>query len=392
LEAGRVERIGVAGAGTMGAGIAQVAALGGYVAYLHDPDAGALARGGERLRSDLVRGAERGRWTAAEAEAAATRVREARRLDDIADCELVIEAAPERLELKRSLFEHLERICGETAILASNTSSLSITAIAAAAARPGRIVGMHFFNPPALMKLVEIVAGERSEERYLATAEAVAERIGRTPVRCADSVGFIVNRCNRPFTLEALRILDEGGASHAEIDRSLRDAGYRMGPFEYMDLIGIDVNLEVARSFFDQRPEPRWRPHPIQERMVAEGRLGRKAGHGFYDYEAGRRVDPSDASELGEPEATAIRDRVVCQLVNEAAFASEEGIAAADDIDRAMRLGLNHPRGPFEWARELGPDRVLATLDALRGELGDERYAASSLLRRWGELGGPSPR
>ena len=382
---------GVAGAGTMGAGIAQLGCLAGYETVLYDPDAGALGRGDERLRGGLARGAERGRWSEAEAEEAGEHLVLAPDLDRLADCDLVIEAAPEDLTIKHDLFRRLEDVVAENAVLATNTSSLRVGAIAEGARRPQRICGMHFFNPPPLMKLVEVVAGDATAKQALDEAARVAERMGRTPIHCRDSPGFIVNRCNRPYALESLRILEQGIATHAQIDLVLReDGGYPMGPFELMDLIGIDVNLEVARSFYRQRPEPRWKPSAISERLVAEGRLGRKSGRGFYDYEAGepdaRPDPPSDELRMR------IRDRVVCQLVNEASYALDEAVAdSAEDIDTAMRLGLNHPRGPFAWARELGPDRVLATLDSLRRDLGDERYAASPLLRRWIESGGATP-
>ena len=382
-EAGRVTgAVGVAGAGTMGAGIAQLAALGGYETLLHDPHPEALERGLTRLRADLERGAVRDRWSAADAEAAAARVRSAPELGDLGAARFVVEAAPEDLGLKRELFGRLEEACADDAVLATNTSSLSVSAIAAEAGRPERICGMHFFNPPALMKLVEVVAGESTAEPALAATTEVAERMGRTPVRCTDAPGFIVNRCNRPFALESLRMTGEGIASPAQIDLIVReDGGYRMGPFELMDLIGIDVNLNVARSFFAQRPEPRWEPHPIQERMVAEGRLGRKTGAGFYEYEDGKPVEESQA-EADDGLRRRVLDRLLAQLVNEGCFAADEGVAAPGDIDEAMRLGLNHPRGPFEWLDELGPERVLATLDALGDELGADRYRPAARLIR----------
>jgi 3-hydroxybutyryl-CoA dehydrogenase len=366
----------------MGAGIAQLAALGGYEARLWDPAPEALAAGLERARADLERGARRGRWSDARAAEASERLVASETLAGLAGCELVIEAAPEDLELKRELFARLEDACEADAVLATNTSSLSITEIAATAAEPARICGMHFFNPPALMELVEVIAGEATGEPALRAVSAAAERMGRTAVRCADSPGFIVNRCNRPFTLESLRILDQGLAAHEEIDRVLReDGGYRMGPFELMDLIGVDVNLEVARSFFYQRPEPRWQPHPIQERMVAAGRLGRKSGRGFYEYRDGRRVDPAAAGELDPGLRAAVLERVVSQLANEACFAAGEGVAEPGDVDAAMRLGLNHPRGPFEWLDELGAEHVERTLDALHAG-SDRRYEVAPLLRR----------
>lgn len=383
-----IERLGVAGAGTMGAGIAQLACLAGFETRLHDPDRSALERGLDRLRGDLARGVERGRWSESAAAEAAGRVTAAPALEALGACGLVVEASPEDLELKRGLFSRLEAACAADAVLATNTSSLSVGAIGAAAARPGRVCGMHFFNPPALMELVEVVAGRESGERALASVEEVARRMGRTPIRCSDSPGFIVNRCNRPFTLESLRMLDEGVATHAEIDAVLReDGGYRMGPFELMDLIGIDVNLEVARSFFRQRAEPRWEPHPIQERMVAAGRLGRKTGRGFYRYGDEERPESPTPSARTR---SAVLERLIATMVNEACFAVEERVAGPGDVDRAMRLGLNHPRGPFEWARELGPERVLSTLERLGSEVGGERYRPAPLLERWVD-GDPPP-
>jgi 3-hydroxybutyryl-CoA dehydrogenase len=399
-----VTSVGVVGAGTMGAGIAQVACLGRFRTLLHDPVGDALESGEARLRADLLRGTDRGRWTRGHAEAASARLLATPRLDDLAGCELVIEAAPEDLALKRELFARLEAACGPDAILATNTSSLSVSALATAAERPARVCGMHFFNPPALMPLVEVVRGEDTSEMTMEVAMEVARAMGREPVRCADSVGFIVNRCNRPFTLEALAMLDEGIAGHEEIDRAVRERGYRMGPFELMDLVGIDVNLEVARSFYRQRPEAWWQPHRIQEQMVIEGRLGRKSRRGFYDYAEGQaasRPDPApdrgptpagvaELERLG-PAASWVEDtpglivnRIVCQLVNEAYLALEEGVGEAKDIDRAMRLGLNHPRGPFESAEEIGHAQVLSLLEALSDELDPERYRPAPALERAG--------
>jgi 3-hydroxybutyryl-CoA dehydrogenase len=378
-----VARIGVAGAGTMGSGIAQLAALGGYETLLHDPVPAALELGIERLHDALAKGTAKSLWSGSDAEAASGRVAGAAELEDLARCDLVIEACPEDLALKRSLFARLAEVCSPRSVLATNTSSLPVSGIAEGVPGPERVCGMHFFNPPALMRLVEVVATRRSAEEPLAAVEAVARAMGREPVRCADSPGFIVNRCNRPYSLESLRILAEGDLGHEQIDAIMRtDGGYRMGPFELMDLIGVDVNLEVARSFYRQRPVERWRPSPIQERMVAEGHLGRKSGRGFYDYAEG-----TDRPEVETPpKATrrAVLQRVVSQLANEAAFAAGEGVAAPEDIDSAMRLGLNHPRGPFEWIEELGALNVVATLDALHASGGDERYDVAPWLRRKG--------
>jgi 3-hydroxybutyryl-CoA dehydrogenase len=375
-------RLGVVGAGTMGAGIAQLGCLGGFQVTLHDSDPQALATGADRLQAALAKGAGRGLWSAGDAAAAAGRLSTTLSVDELAGSELVIEAAPEDLELKRALFDRLAAACGTDAILATNTSSLPVSEVAAAVEAPERVCGMHFFNPPPLMRLVEIVAGEYTSEYTLRRATAVARDMKREPVRASDSPGFIVNRCNRPFSLEALRMLGERFATHAEIDAAMRErGGYRMGPFELMDLIGVDVNLEVARSFYGQRAEPRWEPHPIQEEMVEAGRLGRKTGAGFYEYRAGRRIEPEPKLGHRPADPVAIVERIVAQLVNEANFAAEEGVAKPDDIDTAMRLGLNHPRGPFEWQRELGADLLVEVLEDLAESLGEpQRYRVAAPL------------
>jgi 3-hydroxybutyryl-CoA dehydrogenase len=390
------ERVGVVGAGTMGAGIAQIAALGGYETAIYEVDGAALERGLEKLRGDLKRGAERGRWSEADASGAEERLRAGTGIENLETCALVIEAAPEDLKLKRELFGKLAETCGPETVLATNTSSLSVTAIAAQVDRPERVVGMHFFNPPALMKLVEIVAGDESGEPALERATEVARGMGRTPIRARDSVGFVANRCVRPFFLESLRMLGEGVAPHDEIDRIIRlGAGLRMGPFELMDLIGLDVNFAVAKSFWEQSfGEPRWRPTPIHARMVASGRLGRKTGRGFYTYEDGeshRSPDPEiddvrpifdddRLEELAGPNAAAALTRLGATIANEACSALDEGVASEADINTAMRLGYNWPIGPLEWGERLGWNRALGVLEELR-ELRGEAYRPAPALR-----------
>lgn len=389
-----IERVGVVGAGTMGAGIAQIAALGGYETRLHDPVRPALDTGIERLRSALAKGATKGMWSEAEADAASSRVGAAQSLDELGECDLVVEAAPEELELKRKLFPALAQACGPKTILASNTSSLPVTAIAAGVPHPERVVGMHFFNPPALMKLVEVVATADSSEDALAATMEVGRRMGRTPIRAKDSPGFIANRLARPFTLESLRMLAEGIASAERIDRICRlGGGFRMGPFELIDLIGLDVNLSVARSFYSQGGEPeRWRPSAIQERLVGEGHLGRKSGRGFYEYGDGahREPDPKlgieaptlDSGELAkiDPAAPQVLPRLVAQIANEAAFALEEEVGSPTDMDTAMRLGFNWPRGPLELTELIGAERAAGQLGELRERHGDAYRAAPRLL------------
>jgi 3-hydroxybutyryl-CoA dehydrogenase len=381
-----VARIGVLGAGTMGTGIAQVAALGGYETQLYDAVPGAAEAGAVRLGEALAKGASRGRWSEAEAEAAVDRVSPAPELEALAGCDLLIEAAPEDLALKRQLFAAVAEVCGPEAILASNTSSLQVAAIAAGVPEPQRLVGMHFFNPPALMKLVEVVATAESSEQALAATAAAAERMGRTPIRARDTPGFVANRLARPFNLEALRMLGDGLAEPEEIDNAYKlGGGFRMGPFELIDLIGLDVNLTIARSFFAQGGEPeRWRPSPIQERMVEEGRLGRKSGEGFYTYdEDGSQSDvPYGSHGPKKPTATEeILLRLFAQIANEAHFALEERIASQEDMNTATRLGLNWPLGSLEIAEQIGPQRALETLEQLEAEHGGA-YAPAPLLRQ----------
>ncbi len=391
-----VERVGVVGAGTMGAGIAQIAALGGYRTVIYELDSKALSNGLEQLRSALRRGAERGRWREQDAIDALERVETDTIVEVLKECDLVIEAAPEDLDVKRNLFGRLASVCGPDAVLATNTSSLSVTAIASAIPQPARIVGMHFFNPPALMQLVEVVAGDESGEPALELTAEVARGMGRTPIRARDSVGFVANRCVRPFFLESLRMLGGGIAPHDEIDRIVRlGAGLRMGPFELMDLIGIDVNFAVAKSFWEQSfGEPRWRPTPIHERMVASGRLGRKTGRGFYTYEKDTPHRPRDPDLPGErpifdedqlievagENAPRVLTRLGATIANEACFALGERVASADDINTAMRLGYNWPIGPLEWGERLGWSRALGVLEEMR-ELEGEAYRPAPALR-----------
>jgi len=254
----------------MGAGIAQLACLGRFDTYLHDPVTEALARGAEGLRAALLKGADRDRWSRGEAEAASARLRSAGRLEDLAECELVIEAAPEDLDVKRRLFEQLAGVCGPDAVLATNTSSLSITAIAAAAEHPERVCGMHFFNPPALMRLVEVVAGDESSEEALATAEAVARAMGREPIRAADAIGFVANRVARPFMLEGLRMLGERIADHDQIDRIVRIGdGFRMGPFEWAGAIGAERVVSVLDALGSELGQERYRVAPLLRRAAS---------------------------------------------------------------------------------------------------------------------------
>lgn len=322
--------IGVVGAGTMGAGIAQLAAqAAGADTLLFDPARGATDAALQRIADALERGVGRGRWSAEEAAAARGRLRAARTLDALAACDLVIEAAPERLEVKHELFAALAEVT--PAVLASNTSSIPITAIAAGCPTPERVVGMHFFNPAPAMRLVEVIGGLRTSPDALALARATGTAMGKRVIDATDSPGFVVNRCNRPFGGEALRVVTERLAAPELVDRICRrGGGFRMGPFELMDLVGIDVNLAVAESFFQlSYGEPRWRPSPLAARMVAAGRLGRKTGEGWYRY-GDERHRPDD------PPAPAVHPtlRGVAQIAGDTMLAAElRGLAAAAGWD-----------------------------------------------------------
>jgi 3-hydroxybutyryl-CoA dehydrogenase len=511
--------IGVAGAGTMGSGIAQLGAVAGVTTRLYDPDPEALQRGMDRIHRRLDREVSRDRMARTAADRARASLHPAAGLEELADCELVIEAAPESPEIKRSLFSALSDVVSEECVLATNTSSLLVTAVATAAQHPERVVGMHFFNPPPLMALLEVVAGLESSDRALAVARAAGEAMGKHVIEAIDGPGFLVNRCNRPFGLEGLKLLAEGIASVEQIDRICRLAGgFRMGPFELMDLVGVDTGFDIARSFHEQSyGEPRWQPSPITAKLVAGGRHGRKTGRGYYTYSPDGEYRPSDpeppaagggdglvvvagdsqlALELnvaaaaagwevmspieavdgpaptlildlsggeetdaplqGAPQAICcsagslaaldpggsavgfhalppfgearlveltrgpdssraaaetterffatlgkhtewvgdapglVLGRIVCQVINEAAFALGEGVGSAQDIDAGMTLGLNYPRGILAWADEIGLEHVLNVLDSLYLERGEERYRLAPLLRRlaWsGRLG-----
>jgi 3-hydroxybutyryl-CoA dehydrogenase len=500
--------IGVIGSGTMGAGIALVALQGGAQVVLQDTFPSMLEKGRVYLEKflekkglgDLIKN-----------------LHLTENLSELSACNVVIEAAPEQLGLKQELFKQLESICSPDTILATNTSTLSVTAIAAAVERPERMAGMHFFNPAPVLPLVEIVRGARTSQATVEALVDLSKALGKTPVVTGDTPGFIVNRVARPYYGEALRLLGEGTATFEEIDLlAEQGAGFRMGPFKLMDLIGIDINAGAMRSMYEQTyGEPRYRPHAIQMQKLAEGALGRKTGRGFYEYKEGEAKAKeeglkefrdsrtgggavliskgswapgvaaaceqagynatveskglqavagfvsagwsetvmdhlSDFDSSLTPEAPlfvqcadialseakkwvhhperlvgfdglffegaavtlvggeAVRERaeavmlalgktpvwanespalvlprIVCQLVNEAAFAELEGVASGETIDLAMRLGVNYPRGPLEWGRKLGFERVLAVLDHLYAEYHEERYRACVLLRKF---------
>jgi 3-hydroxybutyryl-CoA dehydrogenase len=375
--------VGVVGAGTMGAGIAQVSLQAGHEVLLNDVDEAAMERGRGRIEDGLRRLVERGRLANDLLEPTLARLRHAHSLASLAgEADLVVEAAFEDLGLKQEIFRALDAGARADTILATNTSALPVSAMAAVVGRPDRILGLHFFNPVPAMPLVEVVVAERTSDAAVRGGLEFAEGLGKTPIVCRDAPGFIVNRVNRPFTLEALRMLEAEAAGVVAIDSAVSAAGYPMGPFRLMDLVGIDVNLAVARALYEAFDSAdRFRPSPIQEELVAAGTLGRKSGRGFYDY-GGREPVLAYRPELGALASLADKEivtRIELAIINEAYHAAGERVADPPDIDRALKLGANHPHGPFERAGSLGLRYVVEGLRRLEAAHGQRFRVAPSL-------------
>lgn len=377
--------VGVIGAGTMGAGIAQVAAQAGLPVLLADARAGAVEKALDTLRATLDKLVAKQKLSSDEAVAIHGRIRPAASVADLAPCGLVIEAIVEDINVKKQLFRELDGLVAQDAILATNTSSLSITAIAAACRQPGRVIGLHFFNPAPLMPLVEVVPGMATDDGLAIRCAELMRGWRKVPVICKDTPGFIVNRVARPFYGESLRMYEEGVADMPTIDQALKDMGFRMGPFELMDLIGNDINFAVTRSVWEAFfYEPRYKPSLTQQRQVESGRLGRKTGRGYYSYEAGTGMPEAKPDPAV---AEAITRRVLAMLINEAADALFLRVASARDLDLAMTKGVNYPKGLLAWADERGAAYWVDVLDALQAEHGEDRYRPSPLLRRMAASG-----
>lgn len=372
--------LGIIGSGAMGTGIAQVAAEGGWQVKLYDLQEPARERSRTSLQKLMQRLIEKGKRTEEAVNTFFERIEYVDTLEALAGADLVIEAIVERLDIKKDVFAKLDHILRPEAILASNTSSLSIAAIAAACQHPERVLGIHFFNPAALMKLVEIIPAVQSDPQVVEQARSIIDAWGKTTVLAKDTPGFIVNRVARPFYGEALRIMEEGLARPEDIDWAMTEfGGFRMGPFTLMDYIGHDVNFAVTQTVFAAfYYDRRYMPSFVQQRLVEAGYLGRKKGRGFFQYGEGASM-PSP--NISEEKARQIMYRIVIMLINEAADAVYLGIASRDDVDLAMTRGVNYPKGLLAWADEIGIEACVESMDALFNTYRDTRYRCSPLLR-----------
>ncbi len=373
------ECIGVIGAGAMGSGIAQVAAQCGHEVVLVDQNQSALDKSQKNLASVASRLIEKERWTVEFSQEVQQSIVRTTDWNQLKPCTWIIEAIVEDLAVKTDVFRKLEAIVDSTAVLASNTSSLSLTAIAGKLSNPERFVGLHFFNPAPLMALVEVIPALQTNPDLVTRALEQMRSWNKTPVKAKDTPGFIVNRVARPFYGEALRIVEEGLASPQAVDAAMKACGFRMGPFELMDLIGNDVNYAVTQSVFEAfYYDPRYRPSLIQKQFVDAGWLGRKSGRGYYHYES----ESTDKQIVDISSLEWISERIIAMLINEAAEALYLNIASASDLDTAMTRGVNYPKGLLAWANERGIDATLEVLKGLQEHYGEDRYRPSILLKQ----------
>jgi 3-hydroxybutyryl-CoA dehydrogenase len=374
------KNIGIIGAGAMGSGIAQVASAAGCDVIIYDIDSGSLSKALQKLQKILNRQVEKGRMTDEEVIGLMGRIHPTNDLNSFVECDLIIEAIVENMDVKKQVFNNLEKIVKEDCILASNTSSLSITELGSSCITKDRFIGIHFFNPPVLMKLVEIIPSVHTSDSVFEVCRHNIEAWGKIAVKAADSPGFIVNKVARPFYSEALKIYEEGIADAATIDWAMTKlGGFRMGPFSLMDYIGHDVNYKVTTSVWESfYYDDRYKPSFSQKQLVQAGHLGRKTGKGFYDYADGSPVEEPNTDQV---QGEYILNRILSMLINEAADTVSRGICNEEDVELAMKYGVNYPKGLLEWGEEIGIGHVVSLLDRLYDRYHESRYRVSPYLR-----------
>lgn len=374
-------KIGVVGAGTMGSGIAQIAATFGHEVFLFDAYKDQLKKSEEALLKILNRQVTKDRMNQKEMDDVIHRIHFVDHITDFSECELIFEAIIENLQAKQDQFARIEGIVKKSCILATNTSSLSIASISSALKKPERFLGVHFFNPAPVMKLVEITPGISTADRITNEVQSLVNGWKKITVIAKDTPGFIVNRVARPFYGEALRIYEEGIADPVTIDWAMKElGGFKMGPFELMDLVGNDINYEVTETIFKQfYYDPRFKPSFTQKRLVEAGRLGKKTGRGFYDYgDNTKNPEPRKDEKIGRQ----VFNRILTMLINEAADAVFMNVASQKDVDLAIKYGVNYPKGLLEWANEIGLDVILNRMESLQQMYGEDRYRPNPLLKQ----------